>query len=160
MSERVQVSAVNAWRVRSATYPLSPQHAAAALAAAACQVIRASYRLCEPVEALSGGVQAGIGMHRNPCELINAYIHRKHCYQHWPRGRNIGHGRLAIGEFPPGGVGSPRTGTQYQNFPPEREHIRNSSRLGRAPGPWPMLAIYSVFSIQNSQAANTDPRRH
>ena len=35
----------------------------------AAQVIRYSYRLCEPVEALSGGVQAGIGTNRNPSEL-------------------------------------------------------------------------------------------
>ena len=75
MFERVQASAAYAWRVRSATYPLSPQHAAAVPAAAACQVIRASHRLCESVEALSGGVQTGIGMHRNPGELINTYIH-------------------------------------------------------------------------------------
>ena len=78
----------------------------------------------------------------HPLELKK---HRKHRYQHWPRDRNIGHGRLAIGEFPPGGVGSPRTGTQYQNFPPEREQIRNSSRLGRAPGPWPMLSIWPML---------------
>ena len=57
------------------SHPLPTSHVAAATAAVACQVIRASHRLCESVEALSGGVQTGIGMHRNPGELINTYIH-------------------------------------------------------------------------------------
>ena len=37
----------------------------------AAQVIRYSYRLCEPVEALCGGVQAGLGTNRNPSELTD-----------------------------------------------------------------------------------------
>ena len=71
--ERVQVPAATCGGCPSAVTP-SPRLACSS-AAAACQVIRASHRLCESVEALSGGVQTGIGMHRNPGELINTYTY-------------------------------------------------------------------------------------
>ena len=70
---------------------------------------------------------------------------RKRCYQHWPRVRNIGHGRLAIRSSRPAGSVRPAPGRQYQKSPSEREQIRNSSRPGRAPGPWPMLAIWPML---------------
>ena len=77
--------------------------------------------------------------------LPTAVRTRKHCYQHWPRVRNIGHGRLAIRSSRPAGSVRPAPGRQYQKSPSEREQIRNSSRPGQAPGPWPMLAIWPML---------------
>ena len=46
-------------------------HASSPPLVIAAQVIRYSHRLCEPVEALCGGVQAGLGTNRNPSELTD-----------------------------------------------------------------------------------------